>query len=371
MSETMSHIPLVDLKAQYKFLKSEMDTVIQDVMDNSDFIMGNRVKNFEEQFAKFCSTRFGIACSSGTTALHLALIACDVGQGDEVIVPSHTFIATGTAVCHSGATPVFAEIDSDTYTISPSRLKVVITEKTKAIIPVHLYGQCADMDPILDIAREHNLKIIEDAAQAHGAKYKGRKAGTMGDVGAFSFYPGKNLGAYGDGGMVVTNHETVAEHLRMLADHGRKNKYEHEIIGYNYRLDALQAAVLSVKLRHLDAWSKARRQLAHRYNELLDNVPVQTPAEKFGHVYHLYVIQCDDRNGLSDVLREQGIATGIHYPIPLHLQPCFQNIPTAGQGKLPVTEKLAERILSLPIFPELTVEQQHRVVETTRNFLNN
>ena len=364
----MHNIPLVDLRAQYRSIRSELDSAIQDTIENTAFIMGERVKDFEKEFAKFCGAKFGIGCSSGTTALHLALMGCGVGVGDEVIVPSHTFVATAGAVCHCGATPVFVDVDPDIYTMDPSNLEEFITKKTKAIIPVHLYGQSADMAPIIEIAEKYDLKTVEDCAQAHGASYKGRPVGTVGDFGAFSFFPGKNLGAYGDGGMVTTNDEAMARRLRMLCDHGRSKKYEHEIIGYNYRLDALQAAILKVKLRYLGGWLEARRQHAHRYNNLLKDLPVQTPVEKFGHVYHLYVIQCEDRDGLANALRAKGIETGIHYPIPLHLQPCFRGLPTAGLGKSPITERLSNRILSLPIFPELTAGQQDRVAGALRGF---
>jgi dTDP-4-amino-4,6-dideoxygalactose transaminase len=369
MGERMDKIPLVDLKAQYFMIREDLDRAVQDTIDNTAFIMGDRVKNFEQDFAAFCGARFGIGCSSGTTALHLAFLACGVGPGDEVIVPSHTFIATAEPVCHCGATPVFADVDPETYALDPAGVEDLVTERTKVICPVHIYGQCADMDPILVVAKKHGLKVVEDCAQSHGAEYKGRRTGVLGDYGTFSFFPGKNLGAYGDGGMVVTNSEDAAARLRMLANHGRTRKYEHEIIGYNYRLDSLQAAILGVKLHHLDVWLKTRRTIAHRYNELLSDLPVQTPVERFGHVYHLYVIQCDDRDGLASALKDKGIATGIHYPIPLHLQPCFQGMPSAGRGKLPVTEKLADRILSLPIYPELTEAQQDRVVGSMREFL--
>lgn len=357
----MDDIPLVDLKAQYLAIKQELDEAIQGAIDDAAFIMGERVQAFEEAFAGFCGARFGIGCSSGTTALHLAFLACGVGAGNEVIVPSHTFVATAEAVCHCGAVPVFADVDSETYCMDVCHVESLINERTKVICPVHIYGQCADMDPIIRLAERHNLKVVEDCAQSHGAEYKGRRAGALGDCGAFSFFPGKNLGAYGDGGMVTTNDEDAANRLRMLANHGRVGKYEHKMIGYNYRLDALQASVLSVKLRHLVAWTKARQTHAARYTELLRNLPARTPVARFGHVYHLYVIQCDDRDGLASALKSRGISTGIHYPIPLHLQPCFRHLPTAGRGKLPVTEKLVNRILSLPIFPELTDEQQDRV----------
>jgi dTDP-4-amino-4,6-dideoxygalactose transaminase len=363
-------VPFVDLKAQYESIRREIDAAIEETIDQTAFIMGERVKAFEKGFARFCGAGFGVGCSSGTTALHLALLGSGVGPGDEVITVSHTFIATAEAICHCGATPVFVDVDPQTYTMDPVRLEEAVTARTKAVVPVHLYGQCADMDPILAVARKAGLKVVEDAAQAHGAEYQGRRTGALGDCAAFSFFPGKNLGAYGDGGMLVTHDQALADRLRMLGNHGRTTKYEHEMIGYNYRLDALQAAILKTKLSHLEAWAQARRRRAHRYNNLLSGLPLQTPVERFGHVYHLYVIQCDDRDDLGRELKERGIATGLHYPIPLHLQPCFRHLPTAGRGRLPVTEALVERILSLPIYPELTDEQQDYVVEAIRSALS-
>ncbi|MFC1705820.1 DegT/DnrJ/EryC1/StrS family aminotransferase [Planctomycetota bacterium] len=366
----MTKVPFVDLKAQYLSIKPEIDAAIQGTVDDTAFIMGARVRAFEEEFAGFCGTRFGIGCSSGTTALQVALIVCGVDRGDEVIVPSHTFVATAEAVCHCGAVPVFVDVDPETFTMDPCGLAQAVTERTRAIVPVHLYGQPADMEPILEVAGKHNLMVVEDCAQSHGVRYKGRTAGTMGEAGAFSFYPGKNLGAYGDAGMITTSSEGTARGLRMLVNHGRTTKYEHEMVGYNYRLDALQAAILSAKLLHLEEWTAARRRHAHRYAELLRDTPIQTPTERFDHAYHLYVIQCDDRDGLAEALGDKGISTGIHYPIPLHLQPCFRAQPTAGPGKLPVTERLANRILSLPMFPELTEEQQDRVADAIRGFFS-
>jgi dTDP-4-amino-4,6-dideoxygalactose transaminase len=364
----MSNIPFVDLKAQYATIKDEIDAAIADTVANTAFIMGDRVKNFENDFANFCGVKQAIGASSGTTALHLGLLGCGVVPGDEVITVTHTFIATAEVISNCGATPVFVDCLPDTYNMDPKLIEEAITPRTKAIIVVHLYGQCADMDPIMAIARQRGLKVIEDSAQAHGAMYKGRRAGSIGDFGCFSFFPGKNLGAYGDGGMVTTNNEEEAARLRMLANHGRTTKYEHELIGYNFRLDALQAAILRVKLRHLQDWSDARHRIAHRYNELLQGLPVQTPIERFGHVYHLYVIQCDDRESMGAALKQDGIASGVHYPIPLHLQPCFKHLACAGEGHFPITEALAPRIMSLPIFPEMTEAQQDSVVASIKKF---
>ena len=298
----------------------------------------------------------------------MAMVCAGIGKGDEVITVSHTFIATAEAIIHAGATPVFVDIDPETYCMDVKQLEAAITPRTKAIIPVHIYGQLADMDAILETAKRHDLCVVEDAAQAHGAPHGDRRAGSMADFGCFSFYPGKNLGAYGDAGIVVTNDEAHAERLRLLVNHGRATKYTHSVIGFNYRLDGIQAAVLNVKLRHLEDWNNSRRRLAHRYNELLSGMDVQTPIEQRGHVYHLYVIQCDDREGLAKALGSEGISTGVHYPLPLHLQPCLDYLG-AKEGSLPVTERLASRILSLPMFPEMTEDQQERVAAGIRGFL--
>ena len=369
MSSTIApaKIPFVDLAAQYRNLRHEVDPVIQKTIEETAFIQGERVRNLEQAFADYSGARFGIGSSSGTSALHVALVAAGIGPGDEVITVAHTFIATVESIIHAGAEPVFVDIDPVTYCMDPAQLEAAITPRTKAIIPVHLYGQCADMDAILEIAKKHDLPVIEDAAQAHGAEVSGRRAGSMGIMAAFSFYPGKNLGAYGDAGLTTTNDESLAKTMRLLVDHGRTTKYSHDLIGYNYRLDGIQAAVLGVKLRHLDNWNGARRRLAHRYNELLRGLPVETPVEKRGHVYHLYVVQVDDREGLGKAMADQGIATGVHYPLPLHQQPALKNL-AASKKRLPVTERVAERIISLPMFPELTDEQQDRVVAGVRAF---
>jgi dTDP-4-amino-4,6-dideoxygalactose transaminase len=369
MVTATTSIPLVDLRAQCHAIRAEIDPAIRETVDEGAFILGERVSAFEEAFAALCGARFGVGTSSGTSALHVALTAAGIEPRDEVIMPAHTFVATAEAVCHCGATPVFADVDPETLCLDPEQIEAAITPQTRAIIPVHIYGQCADMAPILATARRHDLTVVEDAAQAHGAPCGDRRAGGLGDFGCFSFYPGKNLGAFGDGGLVTTSDEEQARHLRLLINHGRTTKHSHEIIAFNYRLDALQAAILSVKLRHLESWNRARRRLAHRYSELLGDLPLQTPTERRGHVWHLYVIQCDDRDALAEALRADGIATGIHYPLPLHMQPCLQHLPSSGEGRLPVTERAARRILSLPLFPEMTDEQQDRVVAAVRRFL--
>ena len=362
-------VPFVDLKRQYSSIKPEIDAAIQDVLDNTAFIMGENVKNFESNFAKFCGVKHAIGVSSGTSALHLALLGAGIKPGDEVITVPNTFIATAEAISHAGAKPVFVDIDKETYTINVSKIKDKITEKTKAVIPVHLYGQMVEMDDLMELAQDNNLKIIEDSAQAHGAEYKCRKAGTIANSGCFSFYPGKNLGAYGDAGMVTTNDDEIAENVKILRDHGRSDKYEHKIIGFNHRIDALQAAILNVKLKYLNGWTDARRKNAKLYNELLSNVDVVTPVEKeySKHVYHLYVIRTKKRDELQKYLKTHGIATGVHYPIPLHLQPAYSHLDYK-EGDFTVTEEYSGEILSLPMFGELTEEEIEYVVEKIKEF---
>jgi dTDP-4-amino-4,6-dideoxygalactose transaminase len=363
-------IPLVDLKAQYLSIKDEMDAAIQRVVDNTSFIMGPDVRAFEEEFASFCCVQHAVGVDSGTAALHLAFLACDIGPGDEVITTSHTFIATIGMLGRVGAKPVFVDIDPQTYNIDPARIEAAITERTKAIMPVHLYGQPAEMDPILEIADRHGLKVIEDAAQAHGAEYKGRRAGGMGHVAIFSFYPGKNLGAYGDAGALVTNDGEIAEKVRLLRNHGRRAKYEHLLEGFNYRIDTLQAAILRVKLAHLEEWNEARRRYVATYRELLNNLDLVLPyePEHVRAVYHLFVVRLQERDALREHLRERGISTGIHYPIPLHLQPAYRHLGHK-EGDFPITEECARQILSLPMYPELTRGQMEEVTGAIKEFL--
>jgi dTDP-4-amino-4,6-dideoxygalactose transaminase len=357
-------IPLIDLKAQYESIKPEIDEAISRVIANTSFILGEEVKAFEDAFAAFCGARYAVGVASGTAALHLTLLACDAGSGDEVITSPHTFIATAETICHAGARPVFVDIDLASYNLDPAQVEAAITPRTKAIMPVHLYGQPADMDPLLDIARRHGLKVIEDAAQAHGAEYNGKRAGTLGDVACFSFYPGKNLGAYGDGGMVVTSDAEIADGVRLLRNHGRRSKYEHLIIGYGERLDALQAAILGVKLRHLDEWNDQRRQAASHYRELLADHAVQAPQEMNGarHVYHIFAVRVQNRDAVRERLRGAGVAVGVHYPIPLHLQPALAWLEYQ-EGDFPSTEQAAGEVLSLPIYPEITEEQIAQVAQ--------
>ena len=361
-------IPLVDLKAQYNVIKPEIDQVLERVISNTSFILGKEVKDFEEAFATFCHVPAAIGTSSGTSALHLALLACGVGPGDEVITTPLTFIATTETISHAGARPVFVDIDRRSYNLDPYQIEAAITARTKAIMPVHLYGQPADMAPILEIAQKYNLRVIEDAAQAHGAEYNGQRAGSMGDAGCFSFYPGKNLGAYGDGGMVVTNNPDIAQQVRLLRNHGRKDKYEHLVEGFGYRLDALQAAILNVKLGHLEQWTECRRQHARLYTELLNGSTIKTPQEtdSVRHVYHLYVIEVENRDKIQEQLKAQGIATGVHYPIPLHLQPAYRHLGYQP-GAFPNAEVASQKILSLPMFPELSEEQIQFTVQTLIN----
>ena len=361
-------IPFVDLKAQYASIKTEVNAAIQGVLDSCQFTLGSEVAAFEDEFAAYCEAPFGVGVNTGTSALHLALLAANIGKGDEVITVPFTFVATVSAIHYTGATPVFVDIDPRTFTIDAGAIEAAITERTKAIIPVHLYGQAADMDPILEIARRRGLLVIEDAAQAHGAEYKGRRAGSLGDLGCFSFYPGKNLGAYGEGGMVVTNNADYARTIRMLRDWGAEKKYHHVLKGYNFRLEGIQGAVLRVKLRHLESWTEARRAAAARYDRLLAGSGVPTPEamEYARHVYHVYAIRSGRRQPWQEALNAQGIHTGIHYPIPVHLLPAFADLGY-GAGEFPHSEQAANEVLSLPMFAELTAEQCEVVSNAVRS----
>jgi len=366
------HVPFLDLKPQYRQIEAELTPKLQEIMAAGAFIGGPEVEAFEAEFAAFCESPHCVGLNSGTDALRFALMAAGVGPGDEVVTVSHTFIATTEAISQTGAVPVFVDIDPRTCTLDPDRLEAAVTPKTKAVIPVHLYGQPADMDPILDIARRRNLLVVEDACQAHGARYKERKAGSMGDVGCFSFYPGKNLGAFGDAGAVVTADERLAQRMRMLRDHGQSRKYFHDIEGYNGRLDAIQAAVLRLKLRRLEDWNQARRENAAHYTRLLKDVPGVRVVGEAGHsrsVYHLYVILVEGRDGLQKHLAQKDIGTGLHYPLPLHLQQAYAHRGFKN-GDFPVTERTAETLLSLPMFAELTRAQIEYVVDCIREYMN-
>jgi dTDP-4-amino-4,6-dideoxygalactose transaminase len=382
-------VPFLDLKAQYESIKLEIDHAIQQVLDSCAFAGGPFVEAFEKQFAAFCGCEHCIGVGSGTEALWLALLAMGVGPGDEVITVPNTFIATAEAISFCGAVPVFIDIDEKTYTMNPQKLEdylktrilpvpaVSLTGKPgtrnrpKAIIPVHIFGQMADMDPIMAIARKHGLYVIEDACQAHGATYKGQPAGSMGDAGCFSFYPGKNLGAYGEAGAVTTNNADLAEKIAMLRDHGQSKKYYHDRIGWNARMDGLQGAVLSVKLNHLPAWNRARREKAVIYNDLLsemDSLIVPYEADDAKHVYHVYAVRTQNRDALLKYLTDEGIYCGIHYPVPVHLQEAYSNSGFKNSG-LKVSERIASELLSLPMFPELRDEQQKRVKDKIEEFI--
>ena len=361
-------IPFVDLKAQYKVLEPEINEALANVITNTAFILGPDVQAFESEFAAFCGVDECIGVGSGTAALELILRAYDIGPGDEVITVANTFIATAVAISGVGATPVLVDIDPQTYNIDVSLIEGAITDKTKAILPVHLYGQPADMDPILAIAKEHDLLVIEDACQSHGATYKGRTAGTMGDAAAFSFYPGKNLGAYGDAGGIVTNDAELAEKIRLLRNIGQSEKYHHDVIGFNHRIDTVQAAILRVKLQYLSDWNTARQKNAALYSELLSDAPVVTPykAEYAESVWHLYVIRTENREALQAKLSDRSIFTGIHYPIPIHLQPAYAHLGHK-RGAFPITEKYADKIVSLPMFAELSEKQINYVAATIKD----
>ncbi len=351
-------IPFVDLSQQYRSIAPEINAAVLGVLESSQFILGSQVAALETEFSEYAGARFGIGVNSGTSALHLALLAAGIGPGDEVITVSFTFVATVAAVVYTGATPVLVDIDPRTNTIDVAQVEAAITERTKAILPVHLYGQPADLDPLMDIARRHGLVVIEDAAQAHGAEYKGRRVGSIGDLGCFSFYPGKNLGAYGEGGMVVTNNPEYARKIRMLRDWGAEQKYQHVLKGYNYRLEGIQGAILRVKLRYLEAWTEARRAHAALYSERLAASGLRLPATVPGtrHVFHVYSVFTGERQELQDSLQRQGIQTGIHYPIPVHLLPAYADLNYKA-GDLPHTERASREELSLPMFAELTDDQ--------------
>lgn len=363
-------IPLVDLQVQYRALSEEINRAVQAVMERGDFILGSEVSAFEEEFAAYCGARYAVGLANGTDALHLCLRACGIGRGDEVITAANSFIASASAISFTGATPVFADVDPRTCTIAPRAIEAAITPRTRAIVPVHLYGHPADMDPILAIARRHGLIVVEDACQAHGAEYKGRRVGSLGDAAAFSFYPGKNLGAYGDGGAATTNDPDVAERLRMLRNYGQRVKYQHDFLAFNSRLDTLQAAILRVKLRYLDAWNERRRQAAALYTARLAPQGVSTPcvSPDVQHVFHLYVIRWRERDALLHALNRQGIGAGIHYPVPIPQQKAYCGLGYQP-GDFPVTEALCREVLSLPIFPEITPEQIEAVCAAVTAFL--
>jgi dTDP-4-amino-4,6-dideoxygalactose transaminase len=362
-------ISFVDLSAQYRNIGPEIEPVVREIMASGRFILGPELARFEGEFAAYCGVSSAVGVASGTDALHLALEALGLGPGDEVIVPVNTFIATAYAVNAVGAKPVFVDVDPRTYNISAAVVESALTPATRAIIPVHLYGQPVDMGPLTELALRHGLFVVEDACQAHGAEYRGKRTGSLGDVGCFSFYPGKNLGAYGDGGMIVTDNAEIVDRLRSLRDLGRKSKYEHTSLGYNSRLDNIQAAILLVKLRHLESWNAARRKWAGLYDQLLADAHCVCPygAPFVTHVYHLYVIRAERRDELAKHLRDRGIDTGVHYPVPLHMQKVYDSLGYRV-GQFPVAEKLSNEILSLPMYPELEEERVRDVARAVRSF---
>ncbi|OLD89978.1 MAG: erythromycin biosynthesis sensory transduction protein eryC1 [Verrucomicrobia bacterium 13_1_20CM_4_54_11] len=352
-------VPFLDLKAHHAPLTEEFDRAIREVIESSAFAGGPFVERFEEEFASFCGSSYAIGVGNGTDALWLALLALGIGEGDEVITVPNTFIATAEAITYCKARPVFVDVDPDTFTMNPAELEKSLTKKTKAIIPVHLFGQPADMDPILEFARANGLFVVEDAAQAHGAQYKGQKAGTMGDAGCFSFYPGKNLGAFGEAGAVVTNDPELRKQIQMLRDHGQSRKYYHSTMGWNCRMDGIQAAILSVKLSHLDKANSLRRKHALEYNQAfagIDEVLTPFEAKYARHVYHVYAVRVQERDAVLRHLQEKGVGCAVHYPVPVHLQEAGRNLGST-KGAFPIAEKLADEFLSLPMFPELTEEQ--------------
>jgi dTDP-4-amino-4,6-dideoxygalactose transaminase len=351
-------IPFVDLRAQYQAIKPEIDAAVLRVLENAEFILGPSVAAFERDFAAYLGAGEAIGVNSGTSALHLALLAAGVGPGDEVITVPYTFVASVSAIEYAGATPVFVDVEPGYWTMDPAKVEAAITPRTKAIVPVHLYGQPADMDPILAIAARHGLTVVEDACQAHGAEYKGRRCGTLGQMGCFSFYPGKNLGAYGEGGAVVTSDPALATRIRLLRSWGEETRYEHKYRGFNYRMDGIQGAILGVKLRYLEGWTELRRRHAETYGRLLSGSEVGIPVERPGarHVYHVYVVRLADRDAVRARLTAAGVQTGVHYPKPVHLQPAYRDLGY-NLGDFPVSEAVAHHVLSVPMFPELTPGQ--------------
>lgn len=365
----MKKIPFVDLLVQYKTIEKEIDNAIKQTINSTQFILGNEVSLFEKEFARYCEVKYAVGVGNGLSALELGMRALGIGKGDEVITPANSFIASSSAIAFTGAIPVLVDCDKDSYNIDVAQIEKMITKRTKAIMPVHLYGQPADMKAILAIAKKYKLFVIEDACQAHGAYYNGKRVGSLGDIAAFSFYPGKNLGAYGDAGILVTNKKKIAETVSMMRNYGQKKKYEHVFLAWNSRIDTIQAAILRVKLKYLDKWNQERRNKALLYTKLLKNASVITPKLTKGvdHVFHLYVIRTKKRDGLAKYLEENGVSVGLHYPIPIHLQKAFKYL-NHKKGDFPVTEQLAKEGLSLPIYPELKTEDIKFICKTINNF---
>lgn len=365
----MERVPFGDLKLQYRTLQPEIDEAVRSVLDSGWFVLGKSVSEFEKAFTDYCGAPFAIGVGNGTDALQLALMACGIGPGDEVITAPNSATFTALAISGVGARPTFVDIDPSTYNLDPDKLADAITPRTRAVIPVHLFGQPAPMDPIMELAKGRGLFVIEDAAQAHGARYQGRQVGTIGDLGCFSFYPSKNLGAYGDGGLVTTSDAELADRVRMLRHGGQKTRYDHRLLGMNSRLDELQAAILLAKLPHLETWNERRRHIAALYTAILSDTDLELPTEAAGgrHVYHLYVVRTPHRDALQQYLADRGIETAIHYPTPIHLQEAYRWLGL-GPGSFPVAERLASQLLSLPIYPELTDSKVRRVADAIRDW---
>lgn len=360
-------IPFIDLSREYETLQDEIDDAISRVLESGYFVLGDEVEAFEQEFADYVGVEHGVGVNSGTDALKFALDALGVGPGDEVVTVSHTFVATADAIVENGATPVFVDVDPKTYCMDTDQLKAAVTDDTAAIVPVHLYGQPVDMDTVLEVAERHDLAVVEDACQAHGAEYRGQRVGTFGDAACFSFYPVKNLGAYGDGGIVVTDDETVANHVEIARNVGQTEKYHHEMVGANSRLDELQAAILRAKLPHLDEWNERRREIAATYAGAFVDTTLVTPetAGHATHVYHLYVVRHERRDTLRDHLHDAGVQTLVHYPTPVHEQPSYRHLDA---GPFPVTERVTDEILSLPMFPWMSKKEVAKVVDAVGSF---
>jgi dTDP-4-amino-4,6-dideoxygalactose transaminase len=369
IAEKVTPVPYLDLPAQMRPIRKEIEAAIARTLDNCSFCLGPDVVQFEKDFAKYCGTEHCVAFNSGTSALHVAMILLGIGRDDEVITTPCTFVATSWAISYVNAKPVYVDVDDATFNLKPELVEGAITKRTKAIMPVHLYGHPADLDPLLKICRKHNLPLVEDACQAHGAKYKGKVVGTFGEISCYSFYPGKNLGAYGEGGALVTNNAAYAARARALREHGSTQRYYHDEVGFNYRMEGIQGAVLGIKLKHLDEWTRQRRRVAHRYHELLADTPLQLPLEAASaeSAYHLYVVRHPQRDDLKKHLEANKVGCALHYPLSLHMQKCYAHLGYKA-GDFPVAEKAARECLSLPIFPEMTESQIERVSEVIHDF---
>jgi dTDP-4-amino-4,6-dideoxygalactose transaminase len=365
-------IPFLDLKKQYQSIRDEVILSVTEVLDSGAYVLGPAVEKFESEFGAYTQCEFAVAMNSGTSALHMGLLAAGIGPGDEVITVPHTFVATVSSILYTGAKPVFVDIDPHSYTLDPSLLEAAITSRTKAIVPVHLYGQPADMDPIMDIAAKHNLVVMEDAAQAHGAEYKGKRCGSIGHLAGFSFYPGKNLGAYGEGGALTTNDGSIARKSKMLRDWGQEKKYHHVMVGYNARMEGIQGSILSVKMKYIEAWTEARRNIANLYNERLNGLTKVVLPKSFEdrrHVYHIYCVLVEDREKFMKFMADEGVGTGIHYPFPVHLLEGYSFLGYS-KGQFPISERVANQCVSIPMYPEMTSEMIDAVVAALWKYEN-